>query len=265
VSVLATQFPDLGVTVFSRWIFNCFVVHDGGDGRPLVVDVGLPSLARSVVEWLGERSGGGEPVVVATHGHADHVGGLPTLGPDVPRTVALPVLIDEYRNGARPRSPGPKAVLSIAPVLGDQQRSLGALVELVGAARQIGYDARGVRFPDVPDHWLRDGDRIPGASHWEVLHTPGHTDDSTAFWNDSSGVLLSGDAVLSCAGRAWFTPELVDTAIAEETEERLRPLRVTALLPGHGRPVVGTDVMAHALRPDERPPSQGRFWDRLGR
>jgi glyoxylase-like metal-dependent hydrolase (beta-lactamase superfamily II) len=91
-----------------------------------------------------------------------------------------------------------------------------------------------------------------------VLHTPGHTDDSTSLWNPRTGVLLSGDAVLSVGGRAWFTPELVDRALATASEERLRPLPVRYLLPGHGRPVVGGRVMDHALGPAERPPRARR-------
>ena len=31
--------PAIGVTIFSTWIFNCYLIHDGGDGRPFVVDV----------------------------------------------------------------------------------------------------------------------------------------------------------------------------------------------------------------------------------
>ncbi len=33
--------PEVGITVISAWIFNCYIVHDGGDGRPFVVDPGL--------------------------------------------------------------------------------------------------------------------------------------------------------------------------------------------------------------------------------
>ena len=265
MKVMVTEFPSLGVTALSRWIFNCYIVHDGGAGQPLVIDVGLPSLATEAVSWLKQRRPGVAPVVVATHGHGDHVGGIPKLTEAMPRSVALPERIRAYVEGEKPRSPGPAALAAIAPVFGDQPRSIASIFEMVGAGRKIGYSALSVKFPDPPDQWLADGDDVAGAPAWRIIHTPGHTDDSTTLWNESSGVMFSGDAVLSCGGRAWFTPELVDESLATETEERLRPLPVRALFPGHGRPVVDTDVMAHALSPTERPPVGSSWWSKLGR
>lgn len=81
---------------------------------------------------------------------------------------------------------------------------------------------------------------------------PGHTDDSMALWNQATGVLLSGDAVLSRQGRAWFTPEVCDPELAARTEERLRTLPVGHLLPGHGRVVVGAGLMNKAISPQLR-------------
>jgi len=252
MSIVVTELPDVGITVLSRWIFNCYVVHDGGDGRPLIVDPGLRSTTAAAMALLDERGEGHDLVVAATHGHADHVGGLPALERDGAE-VSLPVRIRSYVEGERPRSPGPRQVAKIAPVLTEQPRSLGSLVEVLRSQRHIGYDSRATRFDYPPDHWLTDGDAVPGAPDWQVLHTPGHTDDSTSLWNPRTRVLLSGDAVLSIGGRAWFTPELVDESLASETEQQLRPLDVGHLLPGHGRPVVGDRLMDHALSPDDRP------------
>jgi len=253
MSVVVTELPEVGITLLSRWIFNCFVVHDGGGGRPLVVDPGLPSTAAAAWSLLRSRRVRGVPVVAATHGHGDHVGGLPTLRRH-DAEVALPIRIRSYLDGERPRSPGPRAVARIAPVLRDQPRSLRSLLEVARCSRHTGYDSRRARFPDPPEHWLADGDEVPGAPDWQVIQTPGHTDDSTSLWNPRTRVLLSGDAVIAVGGRAWFTPELVDEAAAAATEERLRSLPATYLLPGHGRPVIGARVMDHALSPTERPP-----------
>ncbi len=255
MSIVVNELPEVGITVLSRWVFNCYVVHDGGDGRPVVVDPGLPSTTRAALAMLGSRAD--RVVVVATHGHADHVGGLTVAGA-ARGEVSLPVRIRDYLHGETPRSPGLREVAKIRPVLADQPRCLRSLLEVARTGRQVGYDGSGARFPVRPSHWLTDGEPLAGASDWQVLHTPGHTDDSTSLWNPRTGVLLSGDAVLSAGGRAWFTPELVDHDLADATEQRLRPLPVAVLLPGHGRPVVGRHVMDHALGPADRPPRARR-------
>lgn len=249
--VAVVELPEAGVTVLSRWIFNCYVLHDGGAGRPVVVDPGLRSTAAAAIGHC-ERLGGQPPVVVATHGHVDHVGGLPDLDRHG-ATVCLPARIRDYLDGESPRGPGLREVARVRPVLAEQPRDLGAVLEIARTARHTGIGGGTARFPGGADHWLADGDVLPGAPAWQVIQVPGHTDDSTALWNSVTGVLVSGDAVLSRRGRAWFTPELCDTEAAALTEERLRSLPVGHLLPGHGRPVVGRGLMDRALGPAERP------------
>lgn len=255
---IIVELHGIGVTVVSRWIFNCYVIHDGGDGRPLVVDLGLPSQVESVLAVLHHHDlDPDSAVVVATHGHADHVGGLLALRERVVLPLHLPIGLRaaiETKTGRR--SPGPRDVARILPVFADQSRDLGSLTDLARITGKIGVDARATRFPFTPDGWLTDGDAVPGAPSWRVLHTPGHTDDSTSLYDEERRVLISGDAVLSTGGRAWFNPELVDADHSAATEARLRPLAVSTLLPGHGRPVQG-DVMARALGHRDRAPDSG--------
>ena len=70
---------------------------------------------------------------------------------------------------------------------------------------------------------------------------------------------MSGDAILSVGGRAWITPETVETRPAPTSAERLRHLDVAHLLPGHGRPVHGEGVTACARGPDEGPKGVAAF------
>lgn len=247
--------PDIGITVVSRWIFNCYIVHDGGAGRPFVVDLGIPSQVDLVSQELTRAGSSIEGLhAVATHGHTDHVGGLPELRRRTRPTVHLPKTLSAMQAGTMPRrSPGPRQIAQALPVFADQPRDLGALREMASMSRTIGFDQRSVRLPFAPDAWLSDGDRVPGAPDWEVMHTPGHTDDSTSLYNASTRTLISGDAVLSVGRRAWFNPEYVDAERSAVTESRLRSLDVEHLLPGHGRTVSGA-VMSSALSFRERPP-----------
>jgi glyoxylase-like metal-dependent hydrolase (beta-lactamase superfamily II) len=253
---VVTHLPDIGVTVISRWLYNCYVVHDGGDGRPFVVDLGMPSQLPLVAAALDARSQRIEDlsIAIATHGHADHVGGLPDLRRAHGTRVLLPHAIDEMRRGTCAlRPPGARAVAQILPVMASQPFDLAATLEIAKTAKDIGWDGKGVRLPFEPDGWLRDGEHLPGLPDWQVLTTPGHSADSTCLYHAPSRTLLSGDAVLSVEGRGWFTPEYVDGRRAVQTEARLRELPVEHLLPGHGLAVQGPDVMDGALSFSERP------------
>jgi glyoxylase-like metal-dependent hydrolase (beta-lactamase superfamily II) len=256
------ELPEIGVTVISKWLYNCYVIHDGGDGRPFVVDLGMPSQLLHVTSVL--RSVGSDPselgAAVATHGHADHVGGLPTLREAYGTAVHLPHAMAEMRDGTLPlRPPGIRAVAEILPVMASQPRDLYATKEIAGTMAEIGWDGKGVRLPFEPAGWLADGDRLPGLADWEVMNTPGHSDDSTCLYHRPTRTLLSGDAVLSVEGRGWFNPEFVDGRLSAQTEVRLRELDVEHLLPGHGLVVTGTDVMGTALGFAERPRERSKL------
>lgn len=260
--VVVRHLPDIGITVVSRWVFNCYVVHDRGDGRPLVVDLGLPSQVSAVREVL--RTHDLDPddlgTVVATHGHVDHVAGLTALRRDERAQVLVPRTVEAMLSGAhRLRSPGPAAMSRILPVVAEQPRDWGAVRDLRPLTGRIGYDARSIAFPIAIDGWLDDGMALPGAPEWRVIHAPGHTDDATCLHHAPTRTLISGDSVVTFDGRAWCNPEYVDAGASADTAERLRSLPIEHLLPGHGHVVAGSDLMGAAWSHDDRPPRSGRL------
>jgi len=251
-----TELPEIGVTVISKWLYNCYVIQDGGNGQPFVVDLGMPSQIPLVAGVLAERGSHLSELgaAVATHGHADHVGGLPTLRDQHGTAVHLPIAIAEMRAGTRAlRPPGIREVSQILPVMASQPRDLAASKEISGTAESIGWSGKGVRLPFEPESWLSDGDHLPGLPDWQVLNTPGHSDDSTCLFHAPTRTLLSGDAVLSADGRAWFNPEFVDAELSAASEARLRSLDVEHLLPGHGLVVTGPRVMTEARTHTDQP------------
>jgi glyoxylase-like metal-dependent hydrolase (beta-lactamase superfamily II) len=248
-----------GVTSISRWLFNCYVIHDGGDGAPVVVDPGLPSNGRDATARIRDLYGDGTAAacVVSTHGHSDHVGGIQEVTAAGGAPVLLPQRCEEYLAGATPLTPGPRQVVKILPVMRDQPFDVAALREMLGAARVAGYGQQRMRMPAPPDGFLGDGDQLLGTAGWTVLHTPGHTEDSTCLYHADSATLFSGDAVLTEGGIAWFNPEITDPGASSLTEDRLRELEVEHLFPGHGLPLHGTDLLRSARSFRDTPRRQG--------
>ncbi|MCA9618945.1 MAG: MBL fold metallo-hydrolase [Myxococcales bacterium] len=238
---------DLPLHHLSRWIFNCYLVEDTGDGRPLVVDAGLPCTAGLAAPLVS-----GTPRIAATHGHSDHVGGITRLL-DRAAEVLLPARCEAYLGGEPARTPGPREVAKILPVFADQPFDLAALREFGSATAGYGRTPR-MTVPFPVSGYLSDGDRL---GDWEILAAPGHSDDSTCFYHPASETLISGDAILTHDGRAWFNPEIVDPVRSRATEERLRELSVRHLLPGHGLPLAGVALLRDARSFRERPPGPG--------
>lgn len=253
--MIVTDQPVAGVSRVSRWIFNAYVIDATDGGRPLVIDVGLSSQVPTLNQLIGADRA---PLICATHLHTDHVSGVPEMCRTRHVEFAASAKGRDYAAGEHPRTPGPREVARILPVLRDQPFDGGAYPDII-RNRRYGYGSGAFELPTDTTTWLDDGDEVPGVPGWHVVRAPGHTDDSIALHHPERQILASGDAVLSVGGRAWFNPELTDRTVVADTVERLRALRVSVLLPGHGRPVVADDVWRDALLWTERPDRRLRY------
>jgi glyoxylase-like metal-dependent hydrolase (beta-lactamase superfamily II) len=269
MSLVVETMAEIGVTRVSRWVFNCYLIHDGGGGRPVIVDAGLPCLADDLSPVFADLAidPAAAAAIVATHGHSDHVGGASALSSRLKVPVYLSAVTLTYLEGVVPRTPTLAKAAAIWPTVLDQPFDRRGAAGLVLGARVAGYGFKPkmVWTGQSPVGALRVGETLPRAPEWRVVAAAGHTDDSLAFWHESSRTLLSGDAILSVRGRAWMTPETVDADLGKETASRLRDLPVAHLLPGHGRPVHGDRLTALALGPAEGPRGLAAFGCALAR
>jgi glyoxylase-like metal-dependent hydrolase (beta-lactamase superfamily II) len=99
---------------------------------------------------------------------------------------------------------------------------------------------------DGVDELLKDGDMLKmGDRYFDVLHTPGHSNDSVSFHCSQDGVLFIGDTPLRVlTPNGTFIPEYV-TAL-----QRIARLRVEKIYSGHDKPVTANagQMIANTLR-----------------
>ncbi len=90
--------------------------------------------------------------------------------------------------------------------------------------------------PFPVDEILDDGDIIAGLT---VLHLPGHTPGSLAFYDPKRKVLFIGDTLGVKNGAIQDPPTSVtwDMNKVSMSLEKLLPLDYTTMLSGHGEPV----------------------------
>ena len=204
------------------------------DGGLALVDTGSEFMAglvhRSLRQWSDQRL----DTAVYSHGHVDHVFGVPvfeeearTNGWAAPTVVAhedLPARFDRYVLTA-----GYNAVIN---------------------RRQ--FQVPGLQWPTsyrYPDRTYRDRlDVEVGGLGLELHHARGETDDHTWTWIPQRRVLCSGDLFIWASPNAG-NPQKVQR-YAREWAIALREmaeLGAELLLPGHGVPIAGEQRIRQAL------------------
>ena len=207
------------------------VWHVRGSETDLVVDAanGIGPL-RPAVDVLSE---GRPTIVVATHEHFDHIGGLHEFE-DRRCHEADAAMLDANRlvlmRGDFPGWLIEDYAYYGSPLPGDVALS---------AVPEVGFDVRAWRTPDASvTSFVGEGDRVDlGDRVFVVLETPGHTPGSVCLFEEETGTLFTGDAVYVDARLGWEDPVAFAASL-----ERLRGLGARVVHGGHGRSFDGEEL-----------------------
>ena len=182
--------------------------------------------------------------IILSHGHPSHIGGLAVLK-KASHAVVYSHDWEADIVAGRPAMTKPPSGLF------PPQKPIRLYKFQVGAALGLG------KKPSCEvDRHLKDGDHVGGL---QVLHAPGHTPGSLAFWWSGKRALLAGDIVTTWPEVALGWPQItLDNAQNRESVGRIADLVHAEIVgTGHGDPIRsgGADVMrdlvrGKAVRPD---------------
>jgi hydroxyacylglutathione hydrolase len=186
------------VTQFEQ---NCTLMWCAKAMRAVVVDPGgdLPRLRQAIAETkvTVER-------IWLTHGHIDHAGAAAELRQELGVPIEGPHRADEFWLG-----------------------------HIAASGLKFGmFGARNV----VPDRWLDDGDEVAvGTLTFAVLHCPGHSAGSVAFFNAQERFAIVGDVLFSGSIGRSDLPGGDHATLLRSINDKLLPLGDdVAFICGHG-------------------------------
>jgi glyoxylase-like metal-dependent hydrolase (beta-lactamase superfamily II) len=227
-------------------------VISGPEGL-MVVDPGSLGAARAAVELIRSRLGGSPTAVrylAATHFHIDHIGGMGPLltacGPETRVIFSAPVR--DYLAGRQRLNllhgwfsalvPVARASAAYVRRLADILPANPAGIPLPGLRRLTGLPFAGERCL-----FVGAGKGPPGFADWEIMSTPGHTEDSISLYSPETGELICGDLLHNMpgtGGRGTLNAFCRDRNVILTTLEALRrTIAPRVIYPGHGEAIRG--------------------------
>jgi glyoxylase-like metal-dependent hydrolase (beta-lactamase superfamily II) len=224
---------------------TCLIEEDEG---LMVVDVGSIGVAQEIEVYCTQvlrKSLQDIRLITATHFHIDHIGGIGTmLRKCSPETrVLFHPFVKEYLAGTRELSPMKNWMKGLLPTMIASCSGIGKLSHLTfeslaGVPLSITRNRHYLPY----EAWIGyfDAKRLPryriDFGDWEIIVTPGHTEDSVSFYSDATRELICGDLIIGgkdgtgCPNRFCW-----DEALIQEALKMLNEIICPRIIyPGHG-------------------------------
>ena len=167
-----------------------------------------------------EESGASNIEVMLTHGHLDHVGGIPYLVQHYNVTHIYIHKADSHFLGKDAKS---QHIACLAPIRADRY------------VNEIEGD-----FPNATDY-VKEGDVVHG---FRVLHTPGHTEGSVCYYNEAEHIMFSGDTLFRRSRGRTDLAGGNEQKIVQSLRRLLEIPKITVVYPGHGaNTLMGEEIL----------------------
>jgi glyoxylase-like metal-dependent hydrolase (beta-lactamase superfamily II) len=195
---------------------------DGPGGRFTLIDAGLPGSRPRLEKQLASlgRSVNAIGRIVVSHGHPDHVGGVPELVDDEMEILMHPADLI-----------GVQATWADFLRQPSRGRFFASMTPVPPSARVTPVE---------------DGSLIPILGGLRVVHTPGHTPGSICLYAPALRAVFTGDTLEVRGGRLAFANRLYsdDHALARRSVARLAELAIETIVFSHYEPWRGDATSA---------------------
>jgi len=194
------------VELIESTMANCYFLRT--QQKNVLIDTGTKSSAKKIIKFF-ERARISPDIVLITHDHPDHIGGLS-------------IIYDRFK-------PMVYASRMEIPVIQgkEKMRTTDTFISKMVSGLMRSMPVQNVFSFDEMN-----------LNEVEVVETPGHTQGSTSFFYEPERVMFVGDAVVVHNGKMTINRQFTaDLDEAEHSEDKIRSYSPVTLLPGHGKPL----------------------------
>ena len=190
---------------------NCWI-YPFGEKTAIVIDPGdEPKLIISTLKEFGLSP----KYILLTHGHFDHIAAIKDLADEYPMAEIAIHSADAHYLGADSYK---SHCLSVSGAFG-----ASSFLDMYFPAAKQG-------LPPAK-HLLEEADTI---GPFTVIHLPGHTPGSVAFWDESEKVLFSGDTLFAGGYGRCDLPGGDETKLLDSLKRLFAMDAGIRVFPGHG-------------------------------